>query len=42
MFVWHAMRTAAIQRHLIVWHIAGGRLEAWPAHMAMIRAFYGY
>jgi len=40
---WHFLRSAAIARHHFYWMtVQGGHPYAWPAHMAMIRAFYGY
>jgi hypothetical protein len=43
MFFWHFMRQAAIARHAMVNSMyEGGDPDRWAAHMAMIRAFYGY
>jgi len=37
------MRAAAIERHRIVWRtFEGARPEAWPAHMRVIAAVYGW
>lgn len=41
--VWAALRRAAIARHRVVWlALEGGDPERWPAHMALIRAVYGW
>jgi hypothetical protein len=43
MFFWHFMRQAAIARHAMVNSMyEGGDPDRWDAHMALIRAFYGY
>jgi hypothetical protein len=41
--MWHAMRQAAIARHMIVNAMfEGGCPHRWRAHEALIRAVYGY
>jgi hypothetical protein len=40
--LWHMMRMVAIARHRAVWIAEGAKPETWPAHMALIRAVYGY
>lgn len=39
MIIWHLMRHWAIVRHAVV---NCGNPYTWPAHMAVIRAVYGY
>lgn len=41
--IWGTLRTAAIVRHRIWWRtFEESDPKLWPAHMAMIRAVYGY
>jgi hypothetical protein len=41
--IWDMMRSAAIWRHRLLHAIAeGGDPARWPAHMDVVRAFYGY
>jgi hypothetical protein len=43
MLTWKLMREAAILRHQWVHAVfEGGVSSRWPAHMAVIRSFYGY
>lgn len=41
--IWSLMRTAAIWRHRWVHAVfESGVPDRWPAHMDVVKAFYGY